>query len=65
MGSILPENNNYRVSALEAGNSGAIGLSKNNSFKPRGANQQQPVKSQEVSAGNNIAKGHGSFKTVN
>ena len=63
MGSILPESNNYRVSALEAGKSGAIGLSKNNSFKPRA--MQQPVKSQEVSAGNNIARGHGSFKTVN
>ena len=63
MGSILPENHdNYRVSGLERNNSGAIGL-KNNNFKPMA--RQQPIKSQEVSAGNNIARGNGNFKTVN
>mmetsp|Transcript_6513 Transcript_6513/g.8787 ORF Transcript_6513/g.8787 Transcript_6513/m.8787 type:complete len:90 (-) Transcript_6513:144-413(-) len=68
MGSILPEHNSYRVSGLERNDSGAgstIGLTKNGSnFKPQ-VQRVTPVKTQNVSAGNMIAKGNGSFKTVN
>ena len=64
MGSILPEHNNYKVTGLNKANqgSGSIGLTKNSSnFKPA----TRPNQSQAVSAGNNVAKGNGSFKTVN
>lgn len=64
MGSILPENNNYKLSGLDRNSSASIGLSKNaNSFKPQF--QRAHGNSNQVSSGNNIAKGSGSFKTVN
>lgn len=64
MGSILPENNNYKLSGLDKNSSAQLGLSKNTSnFKPQF--QRPQVSSNQVSSGNNIAKGSGSFKTVN
>ena len=64
MGSILPEHNGYRVSNLDKNNSGALGLNKNQgAFAPRPAQKQ--VQAQQVSQGNNIARGNGSFKTIN
>ena len=65
MGSILPEHNRFKTRGLERNASGAtIGLSKAGSFKPA-ARPSKMVNSQSVSAGNNIARGVGSFKTVN
>ena len=63
MGSILPEHNSYKPSQLDRSNSGSIGLANKGSFKPIAS--RSPVQSQQVSAGNNIAKGSGSFQTVN
>jgi len=65
MGSILPESNNYKVSGLEriASKGSNIGLTKTSSnFKPA---RNSAHKSQGISAGNNIARGSGMFKTVN
>ena len=68
MGSILPEYNNYRPQNLERNNSGTIGLQQASGgpiFKPairQGTISQNP---HQVSAGNNIARGKGSFSTVN
>ena len=66
MGSILPENNAYQLGGLEKNPSNAaIGLSKNTGgYRPQ-AMRNSPIKSQDVSAGNNIARGMGTFKTVN
>ena len=60
MGSILPEHNKYRASGLDAQKNASIGLA--GSFKPR---NNMPINSQQVSSGNNIARGNGQFKTVN
>ena len=62
MGSILPEHNGYRVQQLEKSPSGAtLGLTRNTSnFKAN-----KILNSQTVSSGNNVAKGNGSFQTVN
>lgn len=63
MGSILPEHNKLKPVALERNNSGSIGLAiKSQGFKPA---TKGPIKSQQVSAGNNIAMGRGNFQTVN
>ncbi len=65
MGSILPETNSYRPAHLERNNSGEIGLSKSPSGYIPQNRGNMPVKSQAVSAGNNIAMGSGHFQTVN
>lgn len=66
MGSILPEHNNYKIAGLENINSNTIGLFKNvNNFKQYPRRQSPANKMQDISAGNNIAKGFGSFRTVN
>lgn len=67
MGSILPENNGYKAQQLRENSSGAtLGLSRNSSvFKTTNGKTGATLNSQTVSAGNNIAKGNGNFKTVN
>lgn len=65
MGSHLPETNSFKPSTLERAQSGTIGLvHKQPNFRPRSI-ALAPQSMQQVSAGNNIAKGGGSFKTIN
>lgn len=69
MGSILPENNSYKALQLrENPSSDSLGLKTRNSNIFKTTNHKTGatlINSQTVSAGNNIAKGNGNFKTVN
>ena len=67
MGSIAPEHHSYKPSTLAKGQGSAasIGLasqSANAGFRPA---VKATINSQQVSAGNNIARGRGQFQTVN
>ena len=65
MGSILPEHNSYKPSQLERSSSGQIGLAIGaGGFKPV-IGGGKPHGSQAVSSGNMVARGNGSFQTVN
>jgi len=64
MGSILPEHNNYKVSQLDVKEEAGT---RNSARFQTVANKlnKGTLNSQTVSSGNNIAKGNGSFRTIN
>ena len=66
MGSILPEHNGYKVLQLDSNKNQGNGSTRNQAqFQSLTKPDKKPLNAQTVSSGNNIAKGQGTFRTIN